>query len=287
MLKRLMALVVYAHKTKGGARGFIYVLRRLLEHLDDYVQRRDFRRRKIPSILLITLPKSGSMYIAHKVTESCRLHSIHTGNYGAPFSSIIDTEIKKFAIGCAVDQEHYLPSVRNLSLLKKHGIDKMVVHFRDPRQALVSWVYYFDKLFQQGRPILGSQDIDIPLDYFEKTFEEKVDIMIQLFYPLFIEYIGGWLAYEREGVPKWGMKVLFTEFGKMKSDPDAFFNEIYDFYGITPALSQGRVDVQGVNLHYRKGKLEEWRQAFTADQIDRTSAMITGEMVERFGWKKS
>jgi len=289
MIERMTALIRYGRekaRADGIPLGFISVLRIILENLDVWVRKRDYRKSRSPSILIITLPKSGSMFIHNSLARRCGLHPIPTGDHGFPFSVLDELKLKKFAIGCAIDQAHYMPSTKNLSLLKKHHINKIVVHFRDPRQALVSWVHYADK-FHTDHDLFAYEDIDIPLDYFEKSFEEKIDIMIELYYPWFVAFVDRWLAYEREDIPKWGIEVRFTEFRKMKNDPDSFFNEICEFYEINQeGLRQNRINPQGAHSHDRKGELEEWRQVFTPDQIRKTSAVITSEMVEKFGWSR-
>ncbi len=286
MLGRIKKLLAY-RKEKSRSNGvflsLVIIFQIILDNLDSYIRKRDCRKRKLPSILLITLPKSGSMYIVNTLMGRCGLRPVITGDHGFPFAPIHAPKLKKFALGCAIDQSHYMPTTKNLSLLKKEGIDKFVVHFRDPRQALLSWVHYVDKLHERGI-VYWEQDIELPPDYFDKSFEGKADIMIERFYPHLIDFIGRWLSYEKEGVSKWGIGVLFTEFKKMKNAPDSFFEEICEFYGIKHAKPHRNHNSAGAHSHDRKGELEEWRQAFTADQIKKTSVMITDEMVGKFGW---
>jgi hypothetical protein len=289
-MNRVNRLIRYGkEKTKadGVLLGLVLVFRILIDNFDSYIRKLEFRKRNIPSILITTLPKSGSMYIQNSLERRCGLHSVVTGEHGFPYSPLNEAAMKKFAIGCAVDQGHYMPSVKNLSLLKKHGINKIVVHCRDPRQALVSWVHYVDK-YHSEHNLFDAEDIDIPLDYFEKSFEEKIDIMIELYYPFFVEFVDRWLAYRGEGYSTWGIEVLFTEFKSMKSEPDEFFDRICEFYGIQQvASSQLRQDSTAAHSHDRKGELEEWRQTFNSEQIKKTSAKITDEMFQQFGWSRA
>ncbi len=287
MIGKLKVLIKYGREkaqADGIMLGLILVFCIILENLDIYVRRLDSRRRKMPSILINTVPKSGSMFIQNSLEVRCGLHSVITGDHGFPYAPLHDLKLKKFAIGCAIDQGHYMPSVKNLTLLKKYCINKIVVHFRDPRQVLVSWVYYADK-YNETHNLFAFEDIDIPLDYFGKLFEKKMDIMIDLYYPHFVGFIDSWLSYKRDGVQKWGIEVLITEFRKMKNEPDSFFDEICAFYGIDQFGSHRlNIDSAAAHSHDRKGELEEWRQVLTPDQIMRTSLMITDEMAQRFGW---
>lgn len=288
MIKQFIKLIQYGRhnaRQDGAVIAFLLVLQILLKNLDVFVRKADSRKRGLPSILVSTLPKSGSMYIIATMIYQYRLHPVLTGEHGFPYSPLNNAQMKDFAIGSSIDQGHYMPSVKNLTLLKKYHINKIVVHFRDPRQTLVSWVYYLDK-YHQTRNVFETQDIDIPLDYFEKSFAEKMEIMIKLYYSYFIEFIDKWLIYSKEGIDTWGIEVLFTEFKKMKADPEDFFDDIRRFYGMQPVGFDHHNSPAAAHSHDRKGELDEWQQVLTAEQIRRTSALITDEMSQRFGWRK-
>ncbi len=288
MLNRFMRLVKYGQKKAhedGVPIALVTVLQILLNGFELWLRRRDAHHRKLPAILVNTLPKSGSMFIVNSLADIYHLHPVCTGEHGFPYSPLNDKEMARFAIGCSIDQGHYMPSVKNLSLLKKHGIDKLVVHFRDPRQALVSWVFYVDK-YHEANNLFDIEDIDIPLDYFDRSFEEKMDIMIDLYYPHFIGFIDAWLAYVRDGKDMWGIDVLITEFRQMRNDPSSFFEDIRRFYDLPAVEYQAIQSPSAAHSHDRKGELEEWREVLTPEQVRRTSAMISDEMVLRLGWCK-
>ena len=257
----------------------------VLDNLDNFIRKIDYRKRKLPSILLITLPKSGSMYICNSLMGQCGLRPVITGDHTFPFAPIYADKLKKFALGCAIDQAHYMPTTKNLSLLKEEGILKLVVHFRDPRQALLSWVHYVDKLNDRGI-VQWEQDVELPSNYFTKSLEEKTDFMIEHFYPHLVSFISKWLCYERDGVSKWGIEVLFTEFRKMKNTPDYFFEEICKFYNIKLSNLDRNYNSTSAHSHDRKGEVDEWRKIFTVAQIDRTTAMLNDDILERFVWSK-
>jgi len=226
------------------------------------------------------------MFILHSLMGICRLRSLQTGDHGFPYGSIDGDGLKRFAKGCAIDQGHYMPSSKNLFLLKREGINKVVVHVRDPRQALLSWVHYVDKL-HKNNIVYTELDIELPLDYFDKTLEEKIDVMIECWYPHLIGFIDGWLRYQREGVSRWDVEVLITEFKKMKNTPELLFDDIFKFYGIDQSTFPSDVmHHKGTHSHFRKGELDEWNSVFTAEQIRRTSESMTDEMYDEFGWTR-
>lgn len=289
MINKLVALARFRRvkaEKEGTLLSLVRVFRIVLNKLEGYIREFDFRRRKLPSVLLITLPKSGSMFILHSLMGICRLRPLLTGDHGFPYGSIDGDGLRLFAKGCAVDQGHYMPSSKNLFLLKREGIDKVVVHVRDPRQALLSWVHYVDKL-HKNNVVYSELDIELPDGYFDLSLEGKIDVMIERWYPHLIHFVGGWLRYRREGVSRWGVEVLITEFKRMKSTPELLFDDIFKFYGIDQStLPSEAINHRGTHSHFRKGESDEWNSVFTAEQVKRTSKSITDEMYEEFDWTR-
>ncbi|MEF2550252.1 hypothetical protein VQ042_02615 [Aurantimonas sp. A2-1-M11] len=90
-----------------------------------------------PSIMVVTLPKSGTVYITQALRQSL----------GYDFTSVMVTPTfpknivwesmaVDFAKGGMVSASHMEPDVANLAALKYAGIDKAVVHFRDRARPL-------------------------------------------------------------------------------------------------------------------------------------------------------
>ncbi|OIQ03339.1 MAG: hypothetical protein COS82_06775 [Zetaproteobacteria bacterium CG06_land_8_20_14_3_00_59_53] len=289
MIDKFVALIRFRRvkaEKEGTLLSLVRVFRIILNKLEGHIREYDFRKRNLPSILLITLPKSGSMFILHSLMGICRSRPLLTGDHGFPFGSIDGDGLKLFAKGCAIDQGHYMPSSKNLFLLKREGIDKVVVHVRDPRQALLSWVHYVDKL-HKNNIVFTELDIELPLDYFDKSLEDKIDVMIESWYPHLINFVDGWLRYRREGVSRWGVEVLITEFKKMKNEPGLLFEDIFNFYNIDQSkFPSETINHKGTHSHFRKGESDEWNGVFSAEQVRRTSESITDEMYEEFGWTR-
>jgi len=288
MLVRIKNLLVYT-KQKARSNGLllsvVLMFQIILDNLDSYLRKREYRKRKLASVLLITMPKSGSMYVYNILMSRLGLRPVITGDHAFPFAPIDAPALKKFALGCAIDQAHYMPTTKNLTLLANEGIDKLVIHVRDPRQALLSWVHYVDKLNERGI-VYWEQDFELPIDYFNKTLEEKIDVMIDCFYPHLIDFINKWISYEAKDSRKYGMKVLFTEFKKMKSNPELFFEDIDKFYNINKVIPHHNPNNKDAHSHDRKGEVDEWLQVFNAEQINNTTVMITDEIQKRFNWTR-
>jgi hypothetical protein len=90
-------------------------------------------------ILLNTMPKSGSIYIAKSLSKILGLPMMHLGNRYALVGQVDVHDAYTFSAGGFVSHNHLAPSPENLQVLQHFKL-KMVLHLRDPRQALLSWL---------------------------------------------------------------------------------------------------------------------------------------------------
>jgi hypothetical protein len=93
------------------------------------------------SILLNTMPKSGSVYVLKSLAKILRLRAMYIGNQYGLIDQIDVKDALTFSGGGFVSQNHLAPSAENLQILQHFKL-KMVLHLRDPRQALLSWIHY-------------------------------------------------------------------------------------------------------------------------------------------------
>ncbi len=127
--------------------------------------------RRAVKILLNTMPKSGSVYILKSLAIITGLKTMHLGD---PSNGKIGIEdILAFCGGGYVAQNHLASSAENLQILQQFK-PKMLLHLRDPRQALLSWVYHVDwKNKTEGLIVPGQPR------YFESSLSSKIDWQIE------------------------------------------------------------------------------------------------------------
>ena len=75
----------------------------------------------------------------------------------------------------------------------------------------------------------------------------------------------------------------------MKRNPLDLFKSILEFYDI--ALPDSYIRRKTIKpklgkMHYRKGSLNEWREVFTQEQIEKASNVIPESLFEEFGWER-
>lgn len=249
---------------------------------------------KIPPILAITLPKSGTVFIAKALRQGLDLNNqmdsianlitngeiqIDGGRF--PDISINYSILKKFASqnDGVVGISHLPPTKYNILLVNRY-LEKVIVHMRDPRQALLSLTHHFNDL-EVSEPLLSSTYL-FPDNYYILPLSKQIDYQINNWLPVFIDWLEGWLKASVD--PRFQMNVLFTHFEDMKNDPQKFFGSILNFYEIPSNRFTMPSTPKNGQLHFRKGEIAEWRKVFSKRQQQKVNSMIPQRLFDSFGW---
>ncbi|MEG3969483.1 tetratricopeptide repeat protein [Microcoleus sp. T2B6] len=236
---------------------------------------------EIPGIFLNTLPKSGSMYVLEAISNGLN----------KPWMRIVvdDGEnISRGAVNILADEmklahEHLPASLRNLCLITE-VLDRLIVHVRDPRQAILSWVHHLSKTIAETEDVISLMHI-IPdaENYFSLSLTDQISWQIEKGHlSAVINFIEGWL--DAEANPSFYPKILFTKYEDLAADPQAFFESILNFYEIDKSRFTFPEPPQQGKLHYRQGRADEWREVFTSEQAAKASSMIPKRLFDKFGW---
>jgi len=233
-----------------------------------------------PGILLNTLPKSGSFYILEAIYKGLNINWMPIS---AESEVIKRDDIAILASGMNASQEHLHATSRNLCLISEF-LDKLVVHVRDPRQATLSWVHHLIKTTREIKDVISLLPaIPAAKNYFSLSLTEQISWQIESGYlPIAINFIEGWLNAEAD--PLFYPDILFTKYEDLATDPQAFFESILKFYNIEKFPFTFPEPPQQGKLHYRKGRADEWREVFTAEQVEKASSMIPQRLFDKFGW---
>ena len=247
------------------------------------LQRYRVRRRDIPGIMLTTLPKSASVYIRQILSRYLDIPegSVQIGRF--PDGLIVPELTQQLAQGGAVAQCHVLPKNHNLVTLESCGIDRIVVHVRDPRQAMLSWVHYLTQMRNEQVDLSSLNVVPSEESYFSWSLTDQITWHIENYQPLLNKWIGDWLDASDD---LRNVKIHFTKYEDLVSDPKEFFNSILRFYDIDSSLEgvQKGDSPQPGELHFRKGEIDEWRDVFTVEQANRASKIIPQRLFKQFGW---
>jgi len=130
----------------------------------------------------------------------------------------------------------------------------------------------------------------MPEGYFDMSFEEQVGVQVGNYLPDAIRWIEGWLDAIED--PKFKTEVLMVQYEEFVKDENAYFDRILDFYGIDKSIwtfkpfTPKRADdptYEG-EFHFRNARPDEWRDSFTAEQIDKAAKMMPERLLKRFNW---
>jgi hypothetical protein len=243
---------------------------------------RQLRRKEagLPGILLNTLPKTGSMYLTELLSKSLDLPWSTTA---IPDHALRDRVVRpwmaQLALGGALSQEHLPGTPETIEALRASGIDRLIVHVRDPRQTMLSCLHHFVKEFDQ---IVEIHAPYLPDDFNRRSLADCADFLIENYFAEQMEWICSWAQVADAGM---GLQILFSVYEDSVSNPSAFLSKAIDFYGVGGLEGVTEVEVKpSESLHFRRGLKDEWRTSFTAAQQARMRAMMPDDLMTRFGW---
>jgi hypothetical protein len=227
------------------------------------------------------MPKSGTVYVARSLAKILGLRLMYLGNSYALIDQIDLQSSRTFSGGGYISPNHLAPSPENLQILQHFKL-KMVLHLRDPRQALLSWVHHLDRiaggcdtseglLYFTPRP---------PTGYFEFSLSRKIDWQIENYLPQLVSWVARWVEVADAGT----IPILITHQNDLRTQEKAFFDAILAFHQIDLDYALPNLPRRVDETHFRLADPMEWRRTFTPDQAARAMTLITKPLRIRFGW---
>jgi Sulfotransferase domain len=252
--------------------------------LDALLARRRSRSKpKLPSILVVTVPKSGTRFTNLTLSGGLGLEPTSVSFGYFPHYLVDIPKLPSFIEGGSVASAHFDPSPVNLQSLT-HFVKKWVVHIRDPRSVTLSWVHHTNRIYSErgdGRYHYLFVYPAPPEAYYGWPFGRQVDWNIEHFLPSVVAWTRSWLAiYDSRRYD-----ILLTSFSELARDELGYIHKILDFYAIPPDLfRRPHVERTLLHSHFRAGLEDEWLSAFSPDQVAKATSIIGDDLIERFGW---
>ncbi len=252
--------------------------------LDSFLARRRSRSKpKLPSILVVTVPKSGTRFTNLTLSGGLGLEPTSVSFGYFPHYLVDIPKLPSFVEGGSVASAHFDPSPVNLQSLT-HFVKKWVVHIRDPRSVALSWVHHTNRIYSErsdGRYHHLFVYPTPPEAYYDWPFGRQVDWNIEHFLPRVVAWTRSWLAiYDSRRYD-----ILLTSFSELARDELGYIHKILDFYAIPPDLFRPpHVERTLLHSHFRAGLEDEWLTAFSPDQVAKATSIIGHDLIERFGW---
>jgi hypothetical protein len=222
----------------------------------------------LPSIVVVTQGKSASNPVANIFNSGFELPSFA---YSLGPLVVIESFARDFARGGACYSTHLEPTQENIRRLKAAGIEKVIVHVRDPRQSLLSMLHHVIRYPGEMPELVRSE-------FSKRPIADRIDQMLGFYFSR-LNWIQGWVDAESE------LNVMFSTFEDFVRDRPAFTRRYLEFYGgHEEHFSWENAMNAGGDDRFRAGRIDEWREAFPSKRAEFLTAVIPIAMRDRFGW---
>ena len=233
-------------------------------------------------MIINTVPKSASETIWNRLASGLGMAQSHISIGLFPDCYLVPYRLQTFRKGGIIAKEHIPARGYNLAQLREAGIDRIVFHLRDPRQAALSWAHFVkdDVSMRLMAPIW--RKVVPPASVLQRGMDATLDWSIDDYMPHLIQFVREWDAASRD--PDTPITVKFFTFEDFRRHGDAYFAELLEFYGLSPDSFDPHAEA--ADVHFRKGEPDEWRSAFTRRQAERAWRQIPRDLAERFAWQR-
>lgn len=246
--------------------------------------RREAIRKQRPRIVLNTIPKSASETVWNRLAKGLGMAQCHISVGLFPNCMAVPWRVREFAKGGIVTKEHLAPTTFNVRSLVDAGIDRLVLHLRDPRQVLLSWAYFVrDDIAQTPLGPLWRQTCP-PAAYLQGDFGALLDWCVDSYLPHVVAFIEEWMRIADD--PEIPLDVRFSTFERFLEAPRDHLADLLAFYDTPADAIDEQAQEWAADGHYRRGEREEWRDVLTPDQKARANAQLPGTVMERLGWSR-
>lgn len=226
------------------------------------------------SPILAAQGKTASTSVANIFNSGFSLPSVM---YSLVTEYAIPSWTRDYVRGGASYTTHLSPHPVTVERFKAAGITKMIVHTRDPRQALVSLAHHLDRYPEQLVVIMNKVD----LTGADRDIGARAQTLIDE-YTKAVRWIEGWVALSSE------IEIMFSTFEEFVTDWDGFVDRYLDFYGAPRKYfdrEAARNQHAGTDYHFRSGKTDEWRETLPAELGKLLTERLPEPLMERFGWQ--
>ncbi|HEX3871504.1 MAG TPA: sulfotransferase domain-containing protein [Pirellulales bacterium] len=248
-------------------------------------------REQVGPLAIIGLPKCGNQFFARCMQQTLGCEQISFCTTTNMIQQIIPQKLAEFAASPrAVGGQHLPPTTYNLRMLQTAGIDRVVLLFRDPRDAVISWWRHLDRpdvRDSQWRKILFAAGFQCR-NYYDLSASEKLADLIDHMYPAMQRWMSDWSAVVDAPGP---FRFHINLYESFVAEPAAAVRQVLQFFGhdCEPVLpNAGKRNEVGIDpeTHLRRGKVGSFRDETPSQElIDRLNAQLDRTLAKRFGWK--
>lgn len=246
----------------------------------DVWPRPEAHQKGLRSILVVSIPKSGTVYINGLLTRGLRRPNVSLGLDYFPDDRANYRKVEVFAGGGYVASAHFSACEQNLRILGAM-LDRWVVHIRDPRSVVLSLTHHLDRQLRFDPRLLYAMAPAPPPGFATMSPPQKLSWTVENHLEGIVKWIRDW----REVKDRNTCNIRFTTYEELHRDELAYAQGVLDFFDIPRStFLHPKLERNIEQTHFRRGLLAEWRTAFAPGLLALTNEIIGRDLLEWFNW---
>ena len=235
--------------------------------------------------LFIALPRSASVYVFHALKNGLNIPA-YGGVMGGAFPNftICQEGLHNVIASRGISHTHLRASKTNLlEISERFKIRKILVHVRDPRQTILSWLEFLPRIIEQYDPV-QAKHYNIPKNYLKFSQKKQLDWLVDNWYNVQVEWINEWVNVYKNH-PWFKTQIHFSTFENLKKNQKVFFNNILDFYSIDKKnFEYPKKPEREGDRNFREGKTNTWKNELDKNQLKRLEKQTPEQLLNFFKW---
>jgi hypothetical protein len=210
------------------------------------------------------------------------------------YQDICDSAFKHTPVNAyTLFKTHLNPTQENLDCITRNGVSKIIVTYRDFRDAAVALVY---RLMAFPKPSNAPDYVD----YNKIGFDNSLFHVLENIDQDYIPWVTGWMEFTKKDKERFH----FTKFEELKTDTIGSLKKVLKFYEISLSedlieqiveRAKGKGNMRdnivrssvlpfGISSNFRSGKVGGWRNEFSNEHVVLAKKKIGQSLID-FGYE--
>jgi hypothetical protein len=206
------------------------------------------------------------------------------------YQDICDSAFKHTPVDAyTLFKTHLNPTQDNMDCITRNGVSKILVTYRDFRDAAVALVH---RLMEFPKP---SNVADF-VDYKKMGFDKSLIHVLENIDQYYISWVEGWMGFARKD----SNRFHFTKFEELKADTIGSFKKVLEFYELSFSddlielivesakgkgnmrdnINRSSVLPFGISSNFRSGKVGGWRSEFSEAHVELAKKNIGQSLID-------